>query len=1154
MIDLITEIPGFRYISKKSGKSGLGGSHGLGMLIGQCISSHVQHIDDEDLSDHILWARVSGDTLGYDFVIGSVYLPCEGSAHYYHELFDDISNDIWKMLVEYKLPVILTGDFNARTGNLDDFASYDEVVANECGLDVESDLMFDQKEDFEKNGINVLRSNADSFINNNGKKLIELCRLFNVKIANGRLGKDAGVGEYTCQTARGQSTIDYAILSSELFPLIKDFEVDDFDRCLSDAHRPIKLTLVRPSSEVNARGVVREEDRVEHGIVCDGDDRRLLRLKVAWKADMKSEYSKAFDESELHELGELLDEAEAKIADKRGLEQREMDGIARVANKTLIEPAKRLGIAKVIKTSSFSLGRKSPHKASNKPWFNAECRAKRKEYMSFKRKLKGSKTPEALLERKRSEKEYRIFIRKTSRVYYSRLHSSLRSMNSKDPREYWRMINSSLGTGAHSTPIKSERFLEHFRGMARGSDETSLIEEDESIEVQPDEFDDRAFNDVFTEDEISAAIAKLKSNKAAGADYIINEFLRNCPRSLKGMLTRWFNLILVSGVVPEDWGIGIIQPIYKKKGSPCDPDNYRGITLLSCVSKLFTSVINNRLNEYVESNRILGHEQVGFRRGYSTMDHIFTLHCIIVYYLNKRKRVYAAFLDYKKAFDLVDRRALWIKLVHNGIGGKLLNVVRNLYSQAKSCVRGMDGESEFFVSEIGVRQGENLSPLLFAMYLNDFKGWVDGVSSGLTDISTTIGSSASGQSDLDTLFKMSVLMYADDTLLLSDSANGLQAALNATSEYCHRWGLVVNPAKSKVMVFSRGKIRNPPRLYLEGTELAVSPEFTYLGVCMNYNSSLKKAISQQVQHADRALYALRAKMWCLELPFDIRMHLFSHVISPILLYGSEVWAFEDLRQLDTYHRKFLKEQMGLRKSTPSCMIYGETGQEMLSAAAERRMLIFWYGIAGSGSGSKLSGILYRGMRRLHNEQSLSFKWLEAVRDSLQRYGFGGLWEAQASLNNPLWFKEAIKRRMQDISIQNWHAEVWAGKLCVNYRLTRNTPGLNKAVAKLNNQDRKLFFRFRCANFPLPIYPHLRTPAFTITNDFSDVCHLCGRERGDEFHYLLVCNKLHCYRSNLISKRFWRHPNVILFEQLINSEKYSVVKNIVIFIKILLSNL
>ena len=98
----------------------------------------------------------------------------------------------------------------------------------------------------------------------------------------------------------------------------------------------------------------------------------------------------------------------------------------------------------------------------------------------------------------------------------------------------------------------------------------------------------------------------------------------------------------------------MIKPIFKRKGSPDDPDNYRGITLLSCVAKLFTACINARLTNYIESTGQLGEEQAGFREGYSTLDHIFVLHSLVNLYLHRKKRIYCLFVDYRKAFDTVD--------------------------------------------------------------------------------------------------------------------------------------------------------------------------------------------------------------------------------------------------------------------------------------------------------------------------------------------------------------------------------------------------------------------------------------------------------------------------------------------------------------------
>ena len=227
----------------------------------------------------------------------------------------------------------------------------------------------------------------------------------------------------------------------------------------------------------------------------------------------------------------------------------------------------------------------------------------------------------------------------------------------------------------------------------------------------------------------------------------------------------------------------MIKPLYKKKGSADDPDNYSGITLLSCVGKLFTACINARLSLYIESAGILGSEQAGFRNGHSTLDQIFTLHGLIELYLNRRKRIYCAFVDYKKAFDLVDRSSLWSKLISSGINGKIINVVYNMYNNAKSCVKLGNNLSEFFVCNIGVRQGENLSPLLFALYLNDFEYFVSRHYKGLDMCSSAIREHLSDE-DVEVFLRLYVLLYADDTVIFAESAEELQCALSAVHQYC----------------------------------------------------------------------------------------------------------------------------------------------------------------------------------------------------------------------------------------------------------------------------------------------------------------------------------------------------------------------------------
>ena len=127
----------------------------------------------------------------------------------------------------------------------------------------------------------------------------------------------------------------------------------------------------------------------------------------------------------------------------------------------------------------------------------------------------------------------------------------------------------------------------------------------------------------------------------------------------------------------------VSRHIVPKKGPANDPNNYRGITILSCFGKLFTSILNERLTDFIESNNVLGQEQAGFREGYSTTDHIFTLYSVINIFLCKKRRLFCAFIDYKKAFDKVKRSFLWDKMLTNcNINGKILNVVKNIYMKA----------------------------------------------------------------------------------------------------------------------------------------------------------------------------------------------------------------------------------------------------------------------------------------------------------------------------------------------------------------------------------------------------------------------------------------------------------------------------------------
>ena len=684
-----------------------------------------------------------------------------------------------------------------------------------------------------------------------------------------------------------------------------------------------------------------------------------------------------------------------------------------------------------------------------------------------------------------------------------------------------------------------------------GADPHALIESQEeklqdARKIVPflNAFFDEDVNKPISCDEVRKAACKLKGNKACGNDMIINEFLKYCPDRMLECITKLFNVVLDTGLIPQEWCLGMIKPLYKGSGDINSPDNYRGITILSCLGKLFTAVLNNRLKFYVEATGIIGDEQAGFRRGFSTIDHVFVLNSILELYLRKKKRIYCAFVDYKKAFDLVDRSSLWLKLISCGINGKVLKVIYNMYSNAKSCVKLSPGKvSDYFLCNVGVRQGENLSPLLFAIYLNDFELSLSKGYKGLQSLSDDINVLLSDD-DVEMFVRLYVLLYADDTIIMAESVQDLQAALDAAYEYCTQWYLTVNTNKTKIVVFSRGKIRNQPVVKFGDTLLDVKSEYVYLGITFNYNNTFKKAICKQVTQAKRAMYSMIVKCKKLCLPIDIQLKLFHQLIVPILLYGCEVWGYENIEQIEVLHRKFLKQLLHLNKSTTNCMVYGETGEYKISYYVENRMLNFWCRMM-TGNHHKLSFIMYRLLKAMYITNGYEPKWLMYVKNLLERRGFANLWQADytnCTMSN-VWFKKTIKLRGSDMCKQDWCSDMFVHDNCSNYRIFKEDLKLESYLSLLDVKQSNVLVKFRCRNSNLPVCKK----GFVSENQ-SIVCSLCDAvEIGDEFHYLFKCRKFNESRRLFIKRYYRQNSNILKMHELLTSTNKRVLKNLVKFI-------
>ena len=244
-----------------------------------------------------------------------------------------------------------------------------------------------------------------------------------------------------------------------------------------------------------------------------------------------------------------------------------------------------------------------------------------------------------------------------------------------------------------------------------------------------------------------------------------------------------------------------------KKGDAEDPGNYRGITLLNVVGKLFCKILNNRLVSRLEAERALHEGQAGFREKRSCVDITFTLNEIVQGRMREGKHTYAFFLDVQKAFDTVWHDGLWFKLWELGIRGRMWRVIKNMYDITQSAVL-LEGEvSEQFNIGQGVAQGCSMSPILFSIFINQLLDEVEKAGIGITV-----------KKDV----KVGGLMFADDFVGLTTNTEDLQTLINIVQGFCNKWRLKSNIKKVllwyflsrliQVLVHGSGEIKTFQRL------------------------------------------------------------------------------------------------------------------------------------------------------------------------------------------------------------------------------------------------------------------------------------------------------------------------------------------------------
>ena len=747
------------------------------------------------------------------------------------------------------------------------------------------------------------------------------------------------------------------------------------------------------------------------------------------------------------------------------------------------------------------------------------------------RKYNHNRTPVNLLKLQKACKTYKNTMNTFINRHNKNNEEKLRNMHRKQPKDYWKLLNSIKNKNAKETP-SINTFYDHFQECNLPDDDS----EDTFVSNNIDMSTNNAFlNSPITASEIEKCISLLKSSKSPGIDNILNEYIKSTKHILTPIYVQLFNIVLNTGIIPTAWVEGIIIPLYKNKGDALDVNNYRPITLLSCLGKLFTAILNDRLSTFLEDSCILHENQAGFRQSYSTIDHIFALNSITELLRYQKKKIYCTFIDFSKAFDSVWRIGLWRKLLDSQIDGKFLTVIQNLYLNIKSCVTVNGERSPFFGSYRGVRQGENLSPVLFSLFLNDLEVFLQSKNNNGIEIEAI-------NDDTYVFIQILTLLYADDTVIIAQDPASLQKSLDDFYEYCTKWKLNINAEKSKTIIFG-SRSKKTPQFKIGSNVVEIVDHYKYLGIYFSKSGSFLYARKHIAEQARKALHLLYMRINNLHLPVDLQLKLFVNTVLPILTYGCEVFGYENLEMLERIHTSFLRKITKTRKSTPLYALYAELGRYPIQLTVKCRMISFWNRII-TGKQTKITYHLYTALRATPNFES---KWINHIKGILNEAGRPDIWHAQSDISSNN-ISKIIKAHLIDQNTQNWHSSLQNSSKGRNYEAIKDNIVLEPYFLKLQPNHYIPLVKFRTGNhrFPVEIYRWEGIPLS------ERKCTLCNsNDIGDEYQYLLKCNFFADSRRQYIHKYYYTRSNMLKYKELLSLTSPAKLIKLSSFIRILL---
>ena len=352
------------------------------------------------------------------------------------------------------------------------------------------------------------------------------------------------------------------------------------------------------------------------------------------------------------------------------------------------------------------------------------------------------------------------------------------------------------------------------------------------------------------------------------------------------------------------------------------------------------------------------------------------------------------------------------------------------------------------------------------------------------------------------------------------------------------------------MGFTKGKTQTPVQdFWLNGEKLEMVDSYVYLGTTFQSNGKFTGAIQKQINQAHRALFVIKSKKEKFNLPIDIVLDLFDKMILPILLYGCEIWGFENLENIEIFYRKFLKYILKVNSQTTNCMVYGEIGRTPLYILIQTRMVCFWHKIQ-TGLNTKLSYRLLYLLNNLNERNQYSSPWLKKIEQILDSCNMRNIWLNPKSCK-PNQLRNAVTQQLTNIFKQNWLSDVADKRSCITYRTFKTEFNLELYLMLPDCADRINISKFRCRNSKIPVailgYRNIDIP-------YEDrICSSCNIGAiGDEFHYILQCPVFQLQRQRYLDDQYLLNPDREKFSELLQNNNLNILRKLAKLIKEILS--